>query len=568
MKWKAMSTATLLCVSAIGLSGCLADAPNVPVEGDPPKERTQGSGESTTSPTVSGQDVNIELYGDIDPDLTQEAGSDNPALLLDDSDVSYAGAGMTATESDSGSGVQSLAASADFQKQIADISGRVKTALENDGASVSELVNRVVQGPTGEVASLVYDVSYESAGTTKSSGELRNLLIGELGSDANVAELPSGTADQAEFRVALALVATPDQALTWVSAFPVANAGDVSSRYGALNNGTAIVPAGTSRNLTKGQNEFEQSASASNAVDILWVIDNSGSMGEEQENLGAGVDQFFTKLNSAGVDYRLAATTTDGSTCESLRSLPADDTKTFITPDTPNAAAQWSQDNPTTGIARPGTSGSPNETGFYCADRVDRSTFDREGAADITVFVSDEEENETSDEDQPSGQSGYTVRDYNTYEQRFVERGDTFFAIVGEHDQIKRTADDSYGDTNATECNGEGGEAEGGSHYREVARVTGGSASSICSKASSWSVMYDEIIETATGLASRFTLDRSVLPSSVEVDVNGQSVPRDPSRQNGFDVILLEDGARIAFYGDALPENGDAITVTYDYVPE
>ncbi|PAV25506.1 hypothetical protein CF392_10750 [Tamilnaduibacter salinus] len=80
--------------------------------------------------------------------------------------------------------------------------------------------------------------------------------------------------------------------------------------------------------------------------------------------------------------------------------------------------------------------------------------------------------------------------------------------------------------------------------------------------------MYDEIIETATGLASRFTLDRSVLPSSVEVDVNGQSVPRDPSRQNGFDVILLEDGARIAFYGDALPENGDAITVTYDYVPE
>ncbi len=46
-------------------------------------------------------------------------------------------------------------------------------------------------------------------------------------------------------------------------------------------------------------------------VDVLLVIDNSGSMGEEQANLAANFGPFIEQLEGAGVDYRIGITTTD-----------------------------------------------------------------------------------------------------------------------------------------------------------------------------------------------------------------------------------------------------------------
>jgi hypothetical protein len=54
-------------------------------------------------------------------------------------------------------------------------------------------------------------------------------------------------------------------------------------------------------------------------VDVLLVIDNSGSMGEEQANLAANFAPFIDTLELVGADYRIAITTTDvggvGSNC-------------------------------------------------------------------------------------------------------------------------------------------------------------------------------------------------------------------------------------------------------------
>ncbi len=48
-----------------------------------------------------------------------------------------------------------------------------------------------------------------------------------------------------------------------------------------------------------------------NKVDILWVVDNSGSMCEEQANLRENFDQFITGLVDIGADFNLAVVTTD-----------------------------------------------------------------------------------------------------------------------------------------------------------------------------------------------------------------------------------------------------------------
>jgi hypothetical protein len=45
-------------------------------------------------------------------------------------------------------------------------------------------------------------------------------------------------------------------------------------------------------------------------MDLLFVIDNSGSMGEEQMNLGANFPTFINVLDASGLDYRVAVTTT------------------------------------------------------------------------------------------------------------------------------------------------------------------------------------------------------------------------------------------------------------------
>src|SRR5690606_34579305 len=45
-------------------------------------------------------------------------------------------------------------------------------------------------------------------------------------------------------------------------------------------------------------------------MDVLFVIDNSGSMGDEQTNLIANFPMFIQVLDASGLDYRVAVTTT------------------------------------------------------------------------------------------------------------------------------------------------------------------------------------------------------------------------------------------------------------------
>jgi hypothetical protein len=47
------------------------------------------------------------------------------------------------------------------------------------------------------------------------------------------------------------------------------------------------------------------------AVDVLFVIDNSGTMGEEQTRLVAGIGDFVAALDAYGIDWRIGITTTD-----------------------------------------------------------------------------------------------------------------------------------------------------------------------------------------------------------------------------------------------------------------
>ena len=163
------------------------------------------------------------------------------------------------------------------------------------------------------------------------------------------------------------------------------------------------------------------------------------------------------------------------------------------------------------------------------------------------------------------------LRDFNQYKQAFKESGATYFSIAGTSSLIRPTFDSliNQNDDEGFNCNGEGGwndGASGGAHFAEIAKLTGGSSASICADSEDWSTMFDRIIETATGLASKFVLDQNPIASTVTVSINGNVIPRDISHENGFDLIYGQQQTSLTFYGESLPEKGDSIVVDYEYI--
>jgi hypothetical protein len=61
--------------------------------------------------------------------------------------------------------------------------------------------------------------------------------------------------------------------------------------------------------LSTKTDEFVQNAAAK--VDILWVVDNSGSMDQEQTGLGESFSAFISALLTSGVDYHIGVISTD-----------------------------------------------------------------------------------------------------------------------------------------------------------------------------------------------------------------------------------------------------------------
>jgi len=150
-------------------------------------------------------------------------------------------------------------------------------------------------------------------------------------------------------------------------------------------------------------------------LDILFVIDNSGSMGQEQTNLIANFPMFISVLDASGLDYRVAVTTTAREYHYTMSSpigggIPMDtgsgDNGTMLKPAACNMTKRWiDKGDPTPAttfscVANVGTSGNSDEMplgGMRDAfeDRMADSTnagFRRTDALLGVVFLTDEED--------------------------------------------------------------------------------------------------------------------------------------------------------------------------------
>ncbi|MBW1872430.1 MAG: hypothetical protein JRJ19_10215 [Deltaproteobacteria bacterium] len=277
---------------------------------------------------------------------------------------------------------------------------------------------------------------------------------------------------------------------------------------------------------------FDQKTAAQ--IDILWVIDNSGTMWEEQNNLADNFDSFIDIVENSDVDYQIGVVSTDMDKADHSGKLLGNP-KIILRG--VNAKAQFAAN------VIVGTDGAGNEKGLEAAFKAlteplisgANAGFLRPGSALAIIFVSDEDD-----------------KSFNmiTFYQRVFEQ----MKSVGNENRVVAGA--IVGDQ-PDGCESQStGTAEAGTRYHMLVQAVGGSIGSICSD--DFSTTLNQLGLTVAGLDRKFSLsDETPEESSITVKVNGVVIEKD--FQEGW---TFENGS-IFFNGSYVPPPGATIEVSY-----
>lgn len=155
---------------------------------------------------------------------------------------------------------------------------------------------------------------------------------------------------------------------------------------------TTIIPIEPKANLEDKLNTFVQSSSREHKVDILWVIDNSGSMGNNQDNLSKNFESFINNfLNRESIpDFQMAVVTTDPRSAKANGDGKFVKNKTLGSKEATADKDQFVKDFQQ--LVRVGTTGSGNEANLNAALRATQrqKSFFRDEAILVINILSDE----------------------------------------------------------------------------------------------------------------------------------------------------------------------------------
>ncbi|MFP2928045.1 vWA domain-containing protein [Pyxidicoccus sp. 3LG] len=325
---------------------------------------------------------------------------------------------------------------------------------------------------------------------------------------------------------------------------------------------------------------------SASAVDVLWVVDDSGSMAPRQEALARNFQAFIALFREGRIDFRMGVATTDIFTRPGeLVGEPR-----VLAPDTPELERAFGDS------VRVGTQGSAYEAGLEAASRVLQRqarenapvlearaacesgcateschedcaeahpvAFLRPGAWLYVVFVTDEDDR--------------SPHDVRTYWRAFEQvKG------IGNDGTVMASA--IIGDVPGNGCG-----AEPGARYAELVGLTGGELGSICD--ADFADTLRALATSAVGLRRTFALEQAPRPGSLRVRVRHpcgtaseslgacESVDREACEgqpaealeavctppQGGPDGWSYEPERRVVFFaGEAVPGLGTRVELEY-----
>jgi hypothetical protein len=299
---------------------------------------------------------------------------------------------------------------------------------------------------------------------------------------------------------------------------------------------------GTGAALAEQTDAFVQEPEAK--VDVLFVVDNSGSMMEEQQNLGANFAAFLSAASNAGVDYRIGVTTTGmdaspggWSVCpggadggENGRLFPVTGaTPRVITRQTPNAAAVFAT-NTQVGVCHwneQGLEGAYRALSTPLLHSVDdprtalpndgNGGFLRADARLAIIFVTDEE-------------------DFSPQPVSFYE---TYLRALKDNDPSKLSVSAIAGPADLATCSTA---SSSGTRYIQLAQATGGVVESICTP--NWAESLKKLSSTTFGPKRIFPLtDEPADTTQIAVKVDGHPVTSGWTYDAATNSIVFQEGA-------------------------
>ena len=375
----------------------------------------------------------------------------------------------------------------------------------------------------------------------------------------------------------------------------------------------ACGPKKSSFSLLAETNQFSQSNDTNNKVDILWVVDGSGTMANHQSNLANNFGTFISSFASKGFDFHMAIASTDAwireknyndGTCitnpnpsespSTIYKSSADCKVTQATFGDLTAFRDGDIYGPIGGAATHsgtylitslmgssditslfsanimvGTRGDgAQESGFQSLRAVlrrnedgtegyggethtDLADFRRSDAFLAVIIVTDEE-------DQSTKQDGSAYADQNEYVSSFISFLDGYTGSAAgsrNYNVSSITIDD------INNCSyGLHAQATQGDRYVAISNATNGVVGSICSP--DFSTQLESFAQKVVTLSTRFKLAVEPKIESLSIKVNGETIPNDST--NGWTYVAESSQHFIEFHGTGVPPQGASIAVNYD----
>ena len=264
-------------------------------------------------------------------------------------------------------------------------------------------------------------------------------------------------------------------------------------------------------------------------VDVLWIVDNSCSMAQEQEDLAANFPIFMEYFLGSNLDYHIGVVSTDmDNPDQSGKLIPASGLR-WIVPETPSPHEVFAA------MSLLGTGGSGNEQGIlaaYAAMELQQEWNDgfwRDNAAIHLITVSDEPDNSPNDP--------VTLIEFSGYLNGL--RADpeliAYHSIVG-------AANNNCG-------------IGSGTRYIDITDRVGGVFWDLCDE--DWGGALEAIGLESAGLKREYFLSERPVPGTVQVTVE----------ENGYTSLFKEYDAATALGDWTYSDPRNSVTFV-QYVPD
>ena len=367
---------------------------------------------------------------------------------------------------------------------------------------------------------------------------LSEKLLYEITGQSNIEPLSSEEGTEAsEFRVIYTKGIREGAEFQLVSIVPESKYEHYETICTTLTNGANVIPIGT---VVKSDSQTFKAKAGNKKADFLFVIDDSGSMADDQDALSKSASDFTDEMRQSGLNYRSAIITT---------STYSDSYRIML-----DVGIIKNNDELLKEKLVAGTYGSNTETGIYNAERALLSQADGDAYDGVLTSVGMPEKDSTMSviiiSDENSQYSKRAGKVFDVENNLFVKRKIRVYSIIAP----------SYGSSYSGSF-----DPYDYSQYDDLATKTGGTIADIRHTNTNGELDYSDIMKQiakdAGGAASTFVLDHPAILPVIEVAIDGKVIKDDA--QNGY--TYNQSSHSIVLHGTALPQSDFTITVYYEH---